>query len=185
MLFRRGLGDQKISGVNTPYVYVGSWKTMFGWHKEDLDLYSINYLHHGRPKFWYGVDINYNPVFERFAKSKFPDQAKVCPEFIRHKTTLFYPGLLVENGIKMTKTVHNEGEFIISRCSGYHAGFNFGFNIAEAVNFALSDWLQIAGKAECCKCVKDSVRFNMGRFIQNIKDSDIFYNLIKRSGGQP
>ncbi len=80
----------------------------------------------------------------------------------------------------MTKTVHNEGEFIISRCSGYHAGFNFGFNIAEAVNFALSDWLQIAGKVDSCHCVNDSVRFNMGSFIKNIKDSEAFYNLIKR-----
>jgi hypothetical protein len=30
--------------------------------------------------------------------------------------------------------------------------------------------------------VNDSVRFNMGSFIKNIKDSDLFYNLIKRGG---
>jgi hypothetical protein len=64
----------------------------------------------------------------------------------------------------MTKSVHNEGEFMISRCSGYHAGFNFGFNIAEAVNFALSDWLKIAAKVNTCNCVKDSVKFDMENF---------------------
>jgi hypothetical protein len=37
----------------------------------------------------------------------------------------------------MVKALHQPGEFIVSRASAYHSGFNFGFNIAEAVNFAV------------------------------------------------
>lgn len=46
---------------------------MFGWHKEDYDLYSINYLHYGRPKFWYGIDLRDNEIFENFMQKIFED----------------------------------------------------------------------------------------------------------------
>lgn len=61
---------------------------------------------------------------------------------------------------------------MVTRAAGYHSGFNHGFNIAEAVNFAVSHWLEIAGNVSACKCVKDSVTFNMGNFRLNFERSE-------------
>eukprot|EP01048_Picozoa_sp_COSAG05_P016683 COSAG05_NODE_2181_length_3431_cov_16.118697_5_plen_244_part_00 len=50
----RALGDD-CAGITRPYMYFGMLFTFFCWHTEDNDLYSINYMHSGKPKTWYAV----------------------------------------------------------------------------------------------------------------------------------
>ena len=49
------MGNVHLAGITDPYLYIGGFNTMFGWHVEDLNMPSINYNHHGAPKFWYHI----------------------------------------------------------------------------------------------------------------------------------
>jgi hypothetical protein len=60
---------KKLPGVNTAYLYLGMWKSTFSWHLEDMDLYSINYIHFGAPKQWYSISSSDKPKFEQVMKS--------------------------------------------------------------------------------------------------------------------
>lgn len=44
------VGEELITGVMVPWLYVGSALSAFCWHVEDHALYSVNYLHMGAPK---------------------------------------------------------------------------------------------------------------------------------------
>ncbi|CAD6443628.1 b60b918e-75f3-4fc0-b5f3-c5bdd1d0042e [Sclerotinia trifoliorum] len=157
------LGGQ-IPGVNTAYLYLGMWKATFAWHLEDVDLYSINYLHFGAPKQWYSISQGDARRFEAAMKNIWPADAKACSEFLRHKTFLISPQHLLSNyNIKVNKIVHRPGEFVITFPYGYHSGYNLGYNCAEAVNFGLPSWIEYGKVAKKCDCdqAQDSVWINV------------------------
>jgi hypothetical protein len=148
----------KVPGVNTAYLYMGMWKATFAWHLEDVDLYSINYIHFGAPKQWYSISQEDARKFERAMKQVWPLDAKNCDQFLRHKTYLISPDVLQKQyGVKVNKLVHYEGEFVITYPYGYHSGYNVGYNCAESVNFATESWLDYGRIARKCNCEADNV----------------------------
>lgn len=155
-----------IQGVNTAYLYFGMWKTSFSWHTEDMDLYSINYLHHGAPKSWYTISPEHGKRFERLAASFFPHSYRNCKAFLRHKTTLISPAVLRKYSIPFSKCTQEAGEFMITFPYSYHSGYNHGFNIAEATNFALEYWIDFGKWATRCECSTESVRISMQTFVK-------------------
>ncbi|XP_036376768.1 lysine-specific demethylase 4A-like [Megalops cyprinoides] len=159
----------KIKGVNTPYLYFGMWKTTFAWHTEDMDLYSINYLHFGEPKSWYCVPPEHGKRLERLAKGFFPGSAQSCEAFLRHKMTLISPSILKKYGIPFEKITQEAGQFIVTFPYGYHAGFNHGFNCAESTNFATQRWIEYGKQATLCSCRKDMVKISMDVFVRKFQ----------------
>ncbi|KAM8961770.1 lysine-specific demethylase 4C isoform 1-T1 [Pelodytes ibericus] len=158
-----------IEGVNTPYLYFGMWKTTFAWHTEDMDLYSINYLHFGEPKSWYAVPPEHGKRLERLAQGFFPSSSQGCEAFLRHKMTLISPSILKKYGIPFDKVTQEAGEFMITFPYGYHAGFNHGFNCAESTNFATVRWIDYGKIAKLCSCSSDMVQISMDIFVKKFQ----------------
>ncbi|XP_075989028.1 uncharacterized protein LOC142985002 [Anticarsia gemmatalis] len=159
----------EIDGVNTAYLYFGMWKTTFAWHTEDMDLYSINYLHFGDPKTWYAIPPEHGKRFERIAAGFFPTSAKTCQAFLRHKMTLISPQILKQYSVPVNKITQEAGEIMITFPYGYHAGFNHGFNCAESTNFAAPRWVEYGKRATQCTCSNDMVKISMDTFVKRFQ----------------
>ncbi|XP_068147962.1 probable lysine-specific demethylase 4B isoform X6 [Drosophila tropicalis] len=159
----------QIDGVNTAYLYFGMWKTTFAWHTEDMDLYSINYLHFGAPKTWYVVPPEYGRKLEKVANQYFPASYKNCNAYLRHKMTLISPQILKQNDVPVSKITQESGEIMITFPFGYHAGFNHGFNCAESTNFAMERWIEYGKRATQCTCSNDMVKISMDTFVKRFQ----------------
>ncbi|XP_077271581.1 lysine-specific demethylase 4C isoform X4 [Temnothorax americanus] len=158
-----------IDGVNTAYLYFGMWKTTFAWHTEDMDLYSINYLHFGAPKTWYAIPPEHGRRLERLASGFFPTSYQNCQAFLRHKMSLISPQILRQYSIPCNKITQEAGEIMITFPYGYHAGFNHGFNCAESTNFATPRWVEYGKRATQCTCSKDMVKISMDTYVKRFQ----------------
>eukprot|EP00742_Colponemidia_sp_Colp-10_P007817 GILJ01008430.1.p1 GENE.GILJ01008430.1~~GILJ01008430.1.p1 ORF type:complete len:1112 (-),score=116.85 GILJ01008430.1:69-3404(-) len=136
----RFLGEE-ISGITAPWLYVGMLFSTFCWHNEDHYLYSINYMHKGASKTWYGVPGDEAATFERVLKGTVMELWNSRKELLSELVTMLSPALLHKNKVSVCRLVQNAGEFVLTFPQAYHAGFSHGFNIAEAVNIAPEDWI--------------------------------------------
>ena len=76
--------QKRMIGITTPMVYAGMFGTVFSWHTEDQSLSSLNYLHTGAPKSWYGIKPSdaFRSVSSRLQHSSLSQQ--------QHQTILFH-----------------------------------------------------------------------------------------------
>lgn len=165
--------EEQIPGVNLPYLYFGMWKATFSWHVEDMDLYSVNYVHYGAPKTWYCIPPQFGWQLEQVAQKLFPDFATSCFNLLRHKAIMIGPKLLEANGVRVQKVVQEQRQMIIVFPHAYHSGFNHGFNMAESTNFAVRRWVEYGKRFRdcCCRDHEDDVSIRMDPFIKVVQPS--------------
>ena len=84
-----------------------------------MNLFSINYVHIGAPKYWYMIAADQGELFEKFVEEKYLaktihrsnctcKEAKEkcycpCSRPLKHKNLMIDPKLLLEFGIKFAK----------------------------------------------------------------------------------
>lgn len=95
----------------------GAW---FGVHCEDSDAASVNYLHQGKPKHWFGVPNTKASKLEKILQ-KMTQDCK-CPTVWKHKCFVLKEYLLKKHKIEYTKLVQEPGEFVFTLYGGYHWG---------------------------------------------------------------
>ncbi|KAK9404648.1 lysine-specific demethylase 5B [Crotalus adamanteus] len=132
-----------ICGMKLPWLYVGMCFSSFCWHIEDHWSYSINYLHWGEPKTWYGAPGYAAEQLEDVMKKLAPELFESQPDLLHQLVTIMNPNTLMSHGVPIYRTNQCAGEFVITFPRAYHSGFNQGFNFAEAVNFCTVDWLPL------------------------------------------
>ena len=137
----------KTTGITVPWLYFGMTLSTFCWHVEDHYFYSVNYHHFGEPKVWYSIPATYSAKFEEVMRRRLPHLFKAQPDLLHSLVTILSPAALREEGIPVYRAEQHPRSYIITFPNAYHAGFNTGFNCAEAVNFAPIDWLPYGAMA--------------------------------------
>ena len=95
----------------------------------------------GEPKTWYGVPESEADKLEACVKSIAPELFERNPDLFHHLVTQCSPMTLMNYGVPVVRTNQYAGEFVVTFPRAYHAGFNQGYNCAEAVNFCPADWV--------------------------------------------
>ncbi|KAM4610848.1 lysine-specific demethylase 5B-B [Polymixia lowei] len=148
-----------ICGMTLPWLYVGMCFSSFCWHIEDHWSYSINYLHWGEPKTWYGAPGFAAEQLEEVMRKLAPELFESQPDLLHQLVTIMNPNTLMTHGVPIYRTNQCAGEFVVTFPRAYHSGFNQGFNFAEAVNFCTVDWMPLG--RQCVEHYRLLHRYNV------------------------
>lgn len=73
---------------------------------------------------WYSVSPNDRAKFENMAGQLYPELARNCKAFLRHKDILISPRVLRAFNVPFQQARQEVGEFIVLSAAAYHSGFN-------------------------------------------------------------
>lgn len=88
---------EEIPGVTSPMVYISMLFSWFAWHVEDHDFHSLNYMHFGAGKTWYGVPKDAAVAFEDVVRAHgYGGEINPIGEFLKFTVSLTFLCFLVD-----------------------------------------------------------------------------------------
>ena len=124
-----------ISGISSPWFYVGSKYSAFPLHLEDNNLRSLNIHLGGAPKVWIGFHFDDIGTVEQVLQQFKP--AKDCMYYHRHKNYFINPAIFshIKETVPVYSVIQYPGEMVLT--NSFHQGFNLGVNFNVAINLML------------------------------------------------
>lgn len=157
-------------GITLPFLYYGSTHSFFPAHIEDFSLFSWNILHYGQPKIWIVVPPSYALQVTLCIMEQSPILGhSSCMNLLGHKYFMPSPQWLKDKGIPFKVVVQTEGQSVVVAPNAVHFGFNTGFNVAEACNFATTSWVPYGIVAPKCACLGGEVHMELTRLVAAVR----------------
>lgn len=113
-------------------------------------------------------------------KEAYRKDFNACKSAFTHKKFFLNQDILDEWGIRYNIVSQEKGEYVVVFPDTFHQGFNDGFNVAEAVNFAPMEWIR-HGFIEYQRFIAEGcqIKCGDGRNFCGKKLSQIVINIIE------
>ncbi|KAI5788498.1 JmjC domain, hydroxylase-domain-containing protein [Geopyxis carbonaria] len=132
----------RVTGIHTPYLYLGNAYTLFALHMEDYSALSINYHHGGASKSWRVIC----PLDFWKIEQLVQDTQRIkpnCSQFVRHASVFMSEEALKTAGIRSIGMQQRKGDLVCTWPMAYHQGWNEGPNICEALAYGGARWKDV------------------------------------------
>ncbi|KAF5283535.1 hypothetical protein FQA39_LY17315 [Lamprigera yunnana] len=133
-----------IMGVTVPTLHVGMVFSACCWYRDPHSLPWIEYLHTGGKKIWYGIPDSMSESFHSTLIQLVPNYCRNKSLWLPSDTAMVPPSVLVENGVSLSRTIQEPGQFIVVFPKAFTSSLCTGYVVSESVYFASSTWLMEA-----------------------------------------
>ncbi|KAG5357849.1 Jumonji/ARID domain-containing protein 2 [Yarrowia sp. B02] len=134
--------DSAALQISMPWLHVGMMFSTQSWGVEDMNMWSLDYMHFGSTRTWYSVSPAHYEKFQKLLERYIEKgERKIDSKFVLEPDLMISPQILRDEGIDVYICDQRPGEYVLSFPQAYRSHFCHGFNMSESVNLCPISWL--------------------------------------------